>query len=76
MQLDWQVDGSRWETLAKERSSITLVYPDNANHVLKHESRPREQLTPAEIMNSYSAADTMLDPQVVETITAWLSTQR
>ena len=74
MQVDWQVDGSRWEALAKERSNITIVYPDNANHVLKHEPRPREQLSPAEIVNSYSAADTVLDPEVVETITAWLNT--
>jgi len=75
MQVDWQVDGSRWETLAKERDNITLVYPDNANHVLKQELRPREQVSPAEITNSYNAEDTILDPQVVATITAWLSTQ-
>jgi uncharacterized protein len=76
MQIDWQVDGSRWGALAKERSNITLVYPENANHVLKHEPRPREQLTPADIMNSYSAAETVLDSQVVETISAWLKTHR
>ncbi len=76
VQVDWQIDGSRWETLAKERNNITLVYPDKANHVLKHEARPREQLSPAEITNSYSAEGTVLDPQVAETITAWLSTYR
>ena len=76
MQVDWQVDGSRWEELAKERSNITLVYPDNANHVLKHEARPREQLSQAEIINSYSAEDTVLDPQVIETVTAWLQIYR
>lgn len=75
-QVDWQVDGSRWEALAKERSNITIVYPDNANHVLKNEPRPREQLSPADIMSSYSAADTVLDPQVVETITIWLNRYR
>ncbi len=76
MQVDWQIDGSRWETLAKEHSNITIVYPDDANHVLKHEPRPREQLTPAEIMNSYNAADAMLDAQVVEAITGWLNGSR
>ena len=76
MQVDWQVDGSRWEAFAKDHSNIIVVYPDNANHVLKHEPRPREQLSPAEIANSYSAEDTVLDPQVVETITAWLSARR
>jgi len=76
VQVDWQIDGSRWEALAKERNNITIVYPDNANHVLKHESKSREQLTAADIANSYSAEGTVLDPQVVETITAWLSAQR
>jgi len=76
VQVDWQVDGSRWEALAKERNNITLVYPENANHVLKHEARPREQLSPAEVMNSYSGEDTVLDYQVVDTITAWLSAHR
>jgi pimeloyl-ACP methyl ester carboxylesterase len=76
VQVDWQVDGSRWEKLAKEHNNITLVYPDNANHVLKHEPRPREQLSPTEIVNSYSASDTVLDTQVVETISAWLNARR
>jgi pimeloyl-ACP methyl ester carboxylesterase len=76
VQVDWQVDGNRWEALAKTHDNITLVYPENANHVLKHEARPREQLSQAEIINSYSAEDTVLDPQVVETITAWLNAQR
>jgi len=76
MQVDWQVDGSRWEAFAKDHDNITLVYPDNANHVLKHEARPREQLSQAEIINSYSAEDTVLDPQVIETVTAWLQIYR
>ena len=76
VQVDWQVDGSRWEALAKERSNITLVYPDDANHVLKHEPKPREQLSPTEIVNSYSAEGTVLDAQVIETIVAWLKAHR
>ena len=76
VQVGWQVDGSRWEKLAKDHDNFTIVYPDNANHVLKPEPRPLEQLSPTDIMNSYSAADTALDPQVAETITAWLDTRR
>ncbi len=71
-QVDWQADGSRWEALAKDHSNITIVYPDNANHVLKHEPRPKEQLSPTEIMNSYNAEDATLDPKAVETIMTWL----
>ncbi len=76
VQADWQADGSRWEALAKDHSNITIAYPDNANHVLKHEPRPKEQLQPAEIANSYNADGIELDPQVVETITTWLSDRR
>ena len=76
LQVDWQVDGSRWEAFAEDHSNITVVYPDNANHVLKHEPRPREQLSPAEIANGYNGAGAMLDTQVVETLTAWLSARR
>jgi hypothetical protein len=76
VQVDWQVDGSRWEASAKKRDNLTVVLPDNANHVLKHEPKPREQLSPAEVVNSYSAADTALDSQVVETIIAWLTARR
>jgi pimeloyl-ACP methyl ester carboxylesterase len=74
VQVDWQVDGSRWNTLANERSNVVAVYPDNANHVLKHEPRLREELSQVEIVNSYNAADAVLDEQVVETITTWLKT--
>jgi uncharacterized protein len=76
VQVDWQVDGSRWEALAKGRSNMTLVFPDNANHVLKHEPKPREQLSQADVINSYSATDTVLDAEVVETITTWLNSHR
>lgn len=76
MQVDWQADGSRWETLAKDHSNFTIVYPDDANHVLKHEPKSRDQLSPTEIANSYSAADTVLDQQAAETIIAWLNAHR
>ncbi len=76
VQVDWQIDGSRWESLAKERSNLTIVFPDNANHVLKYEAKPREQLTAAEIVSSYNAEGLVLDSQVVETITAWLNNLR
>ena len=76
VQVDWQVDGSRWEALAKKHSDMTIVYPENANHVLKHEPKPREQLTSAEIAASYNADGLELDRQVVATISAWLDNLR
>ena len=71
-QVDWQADGGLFEPMARDRDNITLVYPENANHVLKYEPRARLELTPAAVMASYSASDTFLDAETVETITSWL----
>jgi pimeloyl-ACP methyl ester carboxylesterase len=73
-QVDWQADGGLFEPMARDRDNITLVYPENANHVLKYEPRARSELTPASVMASYSASDTVLDAETVETITSWLKT--
>ena len=52
--------------------NITIVYPENANHVLKHEPRDLTLLTPAEAIENYSGAAGALDPEVIQTITTWL----
>ena len=75
IQVDWQADGGLFESMARDRDNITLVYPENANHVLKHEPRGRSELTPAAVIASYSANDTVLDAETVETITSWLKAQ-
>jgi hypothetical protein len=72
IQVDWQTDGGLFASMAQDRGNITLAFPENATHVLKYEARDRSQLTPAVVMASYSADDTMLDAGTVETITAWL----
>jgi pimeloyl-ACP methyl ester carboxylesterase len=72
IQVNWLTDGSLFETVAKDHPNISVVYCDNANHVLKFEPKPREQLTAAEVMASYSSADVMLDPDPVEKIVNWL----
>ena len=46
----------------------------NANHVLKLEETPVEELTAANGAN-YNAADRVLDPEVVEIIMEWLGEQ-
>ena len=72
IQVDWQTNGPLFETVADEHPNITLSYFENANHVLKFEPKPREQLNPAEVSVSYSADETQLDPEPVNAITAWL----
>ena len=52
---------------------VTFLFPENANHVLKQELRPRLELVPAEIVESYNGPDTRLDPQALASILAWLA---
>ena len=61
-----------FEAVAADHDNITVTYAENANHVLKFEPKPRSQLTPAEVMASYSADEVMLDPEAVEIIISWL----
>jgi len=72
IQVDWQADGSLFQTVARDHQNIQIAYPENANHVLKYEAKPISQLTPAEVMATYSAEDGVLDPDSVEIITSWL----
>lgn len=76
IQVDWQVDGALFEAAAKDHGHITVAYADHANHVLKHEPRDRSQITGADAMATYSAADARLDDDAVKTILDWLKAQR
>jgi uncharacterized protein len=73
LQIDWQADGGPLERAAAQRTNVTFLFPENANHVLKHESRPREELTQPEVMARYNEDDTALDPEAVAAIVAWLA---
>jgi alpha-beta hydrolase superfamily lysophospholipase len=75
IQVDWQADGQALEAAVSGRDNVTFVYPDNANHVLKHEERARQQLVPAEVATTYNAADRFLDPEALEAIQTWLARQ-
>ena len=48
IQVDWQADGSLFATLAETHANVEVVFVPDANHVLKHEARPRETLNAAE----------------------------
>ena len=75
IQANWQADGQALEAALATRDNVTFVYPDNANHILKYEPKPREQLVPAEVAATYNAADRHLDPDALEAIQTWLATQ-
>jgi alpha-beta hydrolase superfamily lysophospholipase len=73
IQVDWQADGSRLQAAVAGRGEIQFAFPGNANHVLKHEPRPRATLDPADVAARYNAPDQKLDPEVVNTILQWLA---
>lgn len=69
----WQADGEPLELATAGHEEVTFLFPENANHVLKEELRPRSELVPTEITESYNGPDTRLDPQTLTSILEWLA---
>ncbi|MDD8014459.1 MAG: alpha/beta fold hydrolase [Acidobacteriota bacterium] len=72
IQVDPLLDGIPLETAAKGLDNIRFVYPENADHVLKYELNPREELTGAAAAKTYNAPDRILDPGTLQVIKNWL----
>jgi hypothetical protein len=72
LQVDWHLDGEPLKQAAEGRSDITFLFPEDANHVLKHEPLSRAELQQAEVMSKYNAPDATLDTETVNAIVAWL----
>lgn len=72
LQVDWQQDGQPLERAAAGHGNFTFVYPPDANHVLKHEARPRAELSGATVAESYNCPDTVLDDVALDAIRDWL----
>src|SRR5579863_685281 len=73
IQVDWQTDGEPLKLAAAGHEKVTFLFPENANHVLKEELRPRSELVPAEMAESYNGPDTRLNPQALASILEWLA---
>ena len=73
IQIDWQADGEPLQRAAAGHANVTFLFPEEANHVLKHEARPRSELTQPDALPRYNAPDTHLDPQAMASILAWLT---
>jgi uncharacterized protein len=73
LQVDWHADAEPLQRAAAGRSDISFLFPEDANHVLKHEPRPREELAQREAMQRYNASDASLDAATVAAIVAWLT---
>src|SRR6185437_14903405 len=68
IQVDWQADGEPLRRAAVGHANVTFLFPEDANHVLKHEPRPRSELTQSDALPRYNAPDTRLDPQAMASI--------
>ena len=75
IQTDWKLDGGALEEAAHGKSNVSFYYPENANHVLKHEPRPREQLTVEASMPNYNGPEARMDAETLKTILEWLRRQ-
>lgn len=73
IQVDWQADGGPLKLAAAGHEEVIFLFPENANHVLKQELRPRSELVPAEMAEGYNGPDTRLDPQALASILEWLA---
>ena len=73
LQIDWQADGEPLKQAAAGHEEVTFLFPENANHVLKEELRPRSELVPVEITESYNGPETRLDQETLASILAWLA---
>ena len=72
LQVDWQADGEKLQLAAAGREQVSFLFPENANHVLKQELRPRSELVPAEVTESYNDPEAHLDLQALAGILEWL----
>jgi uncharacterized protein len=72
IQVDWRIDGEPLQRAADGRTNITFVFPEHANHVLKHESKPRSELSSAHVITSYNGAEAALDEDAMTSIVQWL----
>jgi pimeloyl-ACP methyl ester carboxylesterase len=72
IQVDWRADGEPLQRAAAGRANVTFLFPEDCNHILKHEPRPRAELSPADVGARYNAPDERLDPQTLAAILDWL----
>ena len=72
IQVDWQADGWPLQRAAAHLPDATFLFPAGANHVLKHEPRPRAALTAAAAASHYNGPEAQLDSETVDAILQWL----
>jgi pimeloyl-ACP methyl ester carboxylesterase len=71
LQIDTTADGGPLEQAAAGKENFTFVYPANANHVFKEDTRGPVEAAEAP-GNGYNEGGTHLDPEALEIILGWL----
>ncbi|UCD08624.1 MAG: alpha/beta hydrolase [Dehalococcoidales bacterium] len=72
IQVNWEFDGGKLQIAAEGLGNISFVFPDSANHVLKYEELPREEIN---LTNpNYNGSDRVLDTETLDIIIEWLDT--
>ena len=70
IQVNWIADGDNLQAAAEGMDTITFSFPENANHVLKYEELPRDEIN---LTNpNYNGPDTVLDTETLDIIINWL----
>lgn len=72
IQVSWTDDGMPLQQAAAGNTRITFAFPEDANHVLKYEPRPRDDLTAEAAATAYNADDAHLDEAGASCIIDWL----
>jgi uncharacterized protein len=72
IQVDWRADGGALQKATAKNGNAIFMFPDNADHVLKYEPRPREGLVATEVGAHYNAEGRILDSDALSVITNWL----
>ncbi len=75
IQVDWKIDGAALEKATADKNAVSFVYPENANHVLKHETKPLEEINSQYAALSYNAPNAELDREATDAILNWLNSQ-
>ena len=75
IQVDWKTDGEILENATARKATVSFVYPENANHLLKHEEAAREELNAQSVSQHYNSADAELDTEATNAVVAWLKRQ-
>jgi len=68
VQVDWRTDGDALRRAADGRQDVTFLFPEQADHVLKHRSTGGDRAA----ATLYNAAGERLDEEACQAIVRWL----